>query len=207
MLLCPDLERDSFMLEKYKKFTIKSKVPKRAKKVFRGLIFDVYQWPQKMFDGTVEPFEMLRRKDSAMVIGVTTDKKIIINDEQQPDTLRYFALPGGVIDKGETPLQAAKRELLEEAGYKAKEWMLWDERQVSGKIEWAAYTFIAKECEKIADIDPDPGEKIKTRLVSFDEFIDIVVRDDFRETEAKLRLLESKFNLREINKFRKLLLG
>ena len=36
------------------------KVPKQAKRVFKGVIFDVYQWEQEMFDGTKEIFEKLK---------------------------------------------------------------------------------------------------------------------------------------------------
>ncbi len=37
------------------------KIPPNAKRVFKGIIFDVYQWQQKMFDGSKETFEMLKR--------------------------------------------------------------------------------------------------------------------------------------------------
>jgi len=33
-------------------------VPEEAKLVFKGIIYDVYQWEQKMFDGTFSTFEM-----------------------------------------------------------------------------------------------------------------------------------------------------
>lgn len=39
---------------------------------------------------------------------------------------------------------AAKRELLEETGYEASEWFLYDAVQPASKIEWAVYTLKAK---------------------------------------------------------------
>ena len=41
-------------------------IPPEADRVFRGEIYEVYQWPQKMPDGSVETFEMLRRPDTVM---------------------------------------------------------------------------------------------------------------------------------------------
>jgi hypothetical protein len=33
------------------------KTPKGAKLAFRGVVFDVYQWKQRMFDGSYQTFE------------------------------------------------------------------------------------------------------------------------------------------------------
>ena len=40
-------------------------IPPEADCVFRGEIYEVHQWPQKMPDGSVKTFEMLRRPDTA----------------------------------------------------------------------------------------------------------------------------------------------
>ena len=40
-------------------------IPPEAKCVFRGKIFDVYQWPQRLYDGSTATFEMLRRRGIA----------------------------------------------------------------------------------------------------------------------------------------------
>ena len=37
-------------------------IPREAELVFRGEIYEVHQWLQKMPDGSVETFEMLRRR-------------------------------------------------------------------------------------------------------------------------------------------------
>ena len=42
----------------------KQQLPKNAKRVFKGKIFDVYQWDQKMFDNSVEIFEKMKRTDT-----------------------------------------------------------------------------------------------------------------------------------------------
>ena len=46
----------------------KQPIPINAKKVFQGIIFDVYQWEQKLFDGTVATFEKLKRPDIDIVL-------------------------------------------------------------------------------------------------------------------------------------------
>ena len=170
-------------------------IPENAKRVFKGIIFDVYQWEQKMYDGSVQIFEKLKRPDTVVVFPVLPDGKIILTEQEQPGKGPFIGATGGRADEGEDILDAAKRELLEESGYEAKEFVLWDAQQPVGKIEWAVYTFIAKGLEKIADIHPDAGEKIKLITVTLDELIDLVVKQEkhFYEQEIVLKLFEAKF--------------
>lgn len=51
-------------------------IPKEATKVFEGRIYDVYQWPQKMFDGSTETFEMLGRADTVKIIALVNEKEL-----------------------------------------------------------------------------------------------------------------------------------
>ena len=53
----------------------KQPIPANAKKVFHGVIFDVYQWEQEMFDGTKEIFEKLKRPDTVVVFPCSRTEK------------------------------------------------------------------------------------------------------------------------------------
>jgi hypothetical protein len=46
-------------------------IPTDAKMIFKGKLFEVWQWEQKMFDGSVETFEHLKRPNMAVVIPIT----------------------------------------------------------------------------------------------------------------------------------------
>src|SRR5262249_7028087 len=97
----------------------KQPLPPDAKCVFKGILFDVYQWEQKMFDGTTATFEKLKRHDTVLVIPVTTGKKIIMLEQEQPARPPFISFPGGRLEESENPLQAVHRELMEETGYAA----------------------------------------------------------------------------------------
>lgn len=46
------------------------KIPSHATKVFSGVIFDVYQWEQELFNGNIATFEALRRPSTVIIIPV-----------------------------------------------------------------------------------------------------------------------------------------
>src|SRR6185503_10507816 len=130
----------------------KQPMPADAKLVFKGKIFEVYQWQQKMFDGSFETFERLKRSDTAVVVPITQEGEIMLIEEEQPGRPPFVTFPGGRKSGiEEDPLFAAKREFLEETGYASDDWMLWNAVQPTSKIDWAIYTFVARGCKKIGE--------------------------------------------------------
>ena len=146
-------------------------IPKNAKKVFQGEIFSVYQWKQKMFDGSFKIFERVKRQDTVIVIA-TVKNKVVILKQRQPGTSWYYSTPAGRMDiPGEKPFAAAKRELLEETGMTSKDFFLWKKHSSTGKLSYTVYFYIARNCTKVAEQKLDAGEKIKVELISFDDYL------------------------------------
>lgn len=150
------------------------KIPDHAKKVFEGVIFDVYHWDQEMFDGTVSTHEAIKRKGSVTILSIVGDK-ISVNKEEQPGKEPFTTLPGGRIEEAENPIDAAKRELVEETGYSSDSWVEWFSKDAytMAKFEWNNYYFIAKNCCKNQEPKLDPGEKIESYLVTLEQLIEI----------------------------------
>jgi len=179
-------------------------IPEHAKMVFKGVIFDVYQWEQELYDGSKVIFEKLKRPDTVVVFPVLPDGKIILTEQEQPGKAPFIGATGGRVDEGEDVLEAAKRELLEESGYEAEEYILWNSQHPTSKIDWVVYTFIAKGLKKVADLNLDGGEKITLKPVTFDEFIDLAGNNKFAEKEIIFKLFEAKLYPEKKEELRKL---
>ena len=150
-------------------------IPNNAECVFRGQIFDIYQWPQKMFDGSEHTFEMLKRPDTVTVVPVLGDKILTILDEQ-PHSGARLSFPGGRVDANEPDtLAAAKRETKEETGYQFDNWKLVNVSQPHTKLEWFIYFYIAWNGKKTAEPHLDVGEKITLKELPFEEAKNFVV--------------------------------
>lgn len=182
-----------------------NKLPAKAKRVFKGVLFEVWQWRQKMYDGRVETFERIVRSDSVQVIAVVGDK-IVTQEQLQPSwSKRWITFPGGRADEGDDILEEAKRELLEETGYVSDDWVLWKTTKPSMTVIFTIYIFVARNCRKVARPRLDGGEKITNKLVSFDKFLMLSENPRFRESEVAAEMLRARLVKRNRAKFHKLL--
>ncbi len=183
------------------------KIPPHAKKAFAGVLFDVYQWEQELFDGTKATFEKLRRQDTVSVIATTSDRKILLINDEQPGRDAVITFPGGRLDPGEDPETAAKRELLEETGYEARELVLWKAYQPVSKLDWAFYIFVARGVQKVTEPHLDAGERISMWEADLNEVIEVMRQPHFQGKEIALDLLEAKYNPESKKKLEELLFG
>lgn len=80
---------------------------------------------------------------------------------------RLLELPGGFLNAGERPRDAAKRELLEETGYSSKVMKyLTYSYTWPGRSTQKNYIFCATELTKIEDPKPEPFDQLKTIKLS-----------------------------------------
>ena len=65
----------------------------------------------------VGEFEVLQQPDVVCILPLTAEGRVVLTRQYRPGPERVLLeLPGGVMETGETPLEAAARELLEETG-------------------------------------------------------------------------------------------
>ena len=119
-------------------------------------------------DGRIMPkYYVLEFQNWVNVVALTKDGSVVfVRQFRQARECYTLEIPGGGTNKDEAPLEAAKRELLEETGYSSNDWQLLGEQAPNPALQNnLMYTYLAKDCEKISEPTPDAFEDLETVLV------------------------------------------
>ena len=93
-------------------------------------------------------------------------------------------MPCGVVEAGEEPLEAAKRELLEETGYAGGVWQEWITLSPNASANSnLVHCFLARDVEKVAEQDLDPTEDIAVSLHSEAFVRDLLVENQLMQAQ------------------------
>ena len=128
-------------------------------------------------DGAVkDPYYVLERPDAAIIFPLTSDGDVILVRQYRPAIERMeLGLPAGLVEEGEKPEKAARRELLEETGYAGGEWEPLGALASSPSLKdnWA-YLFLARGVEPSAEPAPDEYERVEVVRVPVGEVRSLV---------------------------------
>lgn len=129
------------------------------------------------------------------IVALDSQNNIYLIKEDKYITGGLITLPAGMVEKEENFLQAAKRELKEEMGLKAKRWrslgFFWG---CPGRSDLRAHMFLAQklieEKQKL-----DPGEKIEVLKTPFKKTIQMIKEGQITDAWAIIPIFKTKLLL------------
>jgi ADP-ribose pyrophosphatase len=113
--------------------------------------------------GVKDPYYVVERPDAAIIFPLTGEGEVVLVRQYRPPLERMeLGLPAGLVEEGEEPEAAARRELLEETGYSGDHWEPLGSLASSPSLKdnWA-YLFLARGVEKSAPPAPDEHELVE----------------------------------------------
>lgn len=118
------------------------------------------------------------------IIAITEDGEfVLVRQYRHALGIVEYELCAGTMDASDNhPLEAAKRELLEETGYAGGEWTDYSVLSANPtSMNNLNYTFIAKGVRKVSSQHLDETEDITVHLFSLEELVALLRRDEMKQ--------------------------
>jgi len=119
---------------------------------------------------------VIENPDWVNIIAITNKREVVLIEQFRYGVEKVILeIPGGLIDEGETPKNAAKRELAEETGFSAEKWILLGESNPNPAIQNnKIYHFLALNASKTGNVNFDENESVITKLVKLEEIPELI---------------------------------
>ena len=183
----------------------RSKAPRliSSKLAYKGLVFNVYSDKIKEPNGYIHQKDVIRHSGSVVILAIdeSIDPKdpIVILERQYRHAVGQLLLelPAGRIEPNESPLAAAKREMIEETGFRARKWKLLTKYFASpGFLGEFMQIYLARGIsEGIAE--PEADEQIEILRIKFSEAMALVHAGKIHDGKTLIGLLLLQSALRD----------
>jgi len=136
---------------------------------------------------------VVRHAGSAVMMAVDEKKRILLVRQYRLPAEKYlWELPAGRLDPGEKPLQAAKRELIEETGYRAKTWTKLASFFASpGFVQERMTIFLATDLTA-GTATPMDDERIEARWFTSKELADLIREGKIEDAKTMIGFMTWK---------------
>jgi ADP-ribose pyrophosphatase len=148
-----------------------------SKLSYQGKVFSVTTDTVREPGGVTSTRDVVRHNGSVIILAVDTsvnpaDPTILIERQYRHAAGQFlYELPAGRIEPGEAPLAAAKRELIEETGFRAKRWSKLVRYYASpGFLAETMQVFLAEDIRP-GVAQPEPDEKITLHQIPLSELL------------------------------------
>lgn len=141
--------------------------PVARTELLRGHFLHVVRDTVRLPSGNEATREYVLHPGAVMVIGLLDDGRVVMERQfRHPMQAVMIEFPAGKLDAGEASLACAQRELIEETGYRAREWAF------AGRLApTIAYS------DEIIDIWFARGLTLGDRHLDDEEFLDVFTAD------------------------------
>ena len=166
-----------------------------SKLAYKGKVFSVVTDKVEEPSGYINTRDVIRHNGSVVILAVDESKNpsdpdiVFERQYRHAAGLTLIELPAGRVEPHEAPLAAAKREMIEETGYRAKRWTLLTKYFASPGFlgEWMQI-YLARDIREGA-ATPEPDESIEVFRLTLSEALALVAANKIHDGKTLIGLM------------------
>lgn len=161
-----------------------------TRRIHEGRIINLREDVVRLADGRESKREIVEHKGAVCIVPVLPDGRIVmVRQFRKPAEAALLEVPAGGLESGEEPLEAARRELIEECGYQAARITpLFQAYLAPGYSTELMYAFLGEELTT-CDIDPDEDENVEVEIYTLDELLTRIDNGEVSDAKTLSALL------------------
>lgn len=161
--------------------------------IFNGKIISVHNDTVTMENGTTANREVVEHPGGVAVVGLTDDNEILmVRQFRYPYKETIYEIPAGKLEKGEDPLEAGKREFLEECGATASVFEPMGEiYPTPGYCSEIIRLFYAQGIE-FGEQNLDDDEFLEVVKMPLNECLDKILSNEIKDAKTIIGVLKLK---------------
>ncbi len=162
--------------------------------IFRGRILNMRVDEALLPDGTTAGREVVEHPGGVCVAALTDDDCLLfVRQFRYPYGEILPEIPAGKRDPGETPLETGKRELKEETGYTAKNYLSLGRVYPSpGYFNEVIYMYLATDLAA-GEVSPDEDEFLEVEKIPLTTAVDMVMNDEITDAKTQAAVMKVWF--------------
>ena len=159
--------------------------------IYQGKILNLRVDVAGLPNGKEAPREFVEHNGGVTVAALTDDAKLIfVRQFRYAYMEEVLELPAGKLEKGEDPLEAGKRELREEAGVTAEQYINLGEFYPSpGYTNEVIYLYGARNLTQVEQ-ELDEDEFLNVEYISLDKAVDMVLSNEIKDGKTQAAVLK-----------------
>ncbi|MCG3728330.1 NUDIX hydrolase [Vibrio cincinnatiensis] len=165
-----------------------------SKTVHQWKAISVVEEPITLPTGKIITHTTIKHPGAAVILPLDPDKRIILINQFRPSLNKWLLeLPAGTIESNEHAFECAQRELEEETGYSAEEWIkLGQVTPMAGFCDEIQHLFVAKKLRKTERLACDDDEVIEVLALSISELEQKIITGEISDAKTIACLSKAK---------------